>query len=60
MSRTYHHRNQKTQHIGHDYGARYKCNRKFNQSYGKYGRALADSERRNVSKDMIRDELDEI
>lgn len=60
MSRTNHHRNQKTQHLGHDYGSRYNCNRKYTQSYGKYGRDLADSERRNESKVIVKDELNEL
>jgi len=60
VSRTNHHRNQKTQHLGHDYGSRYNCNRKYSQSYGKYGRDLADSERRNEDKLIVREELDEL
>ncbi len=58
MSRTKHHRNQKHQHNGQEFGSRYKCNRLYCQSYGKDGRDLADTERRNDSKRIINEELE--
>lgn len=58
MSRTRHHRNQKHQHNGFDYGGKYNCNKNYAQGYGTDGRDLADSERRRESKQIIRDELE--
>lgn len=59
MTRTKHHRQQKYKHQGHDYGAKYNCNKGYSCPYGKDGRDLADSERRNESKRIIKEELNE-
>lgn len=55
MSRTKHHG--QNNHAGHDYGARYKVNRHYGCAYGKHGRDLADKERRESGKKIIRAEL---
>ena len=60
MSRTRHHKGQKLRHSGHDYGGRYKCNKMYGQHYGVDGRDRADSERRNESKEIIRNQINEI
>lgn len=57
MSRTHHHKGQKTLHNGEDYGARYKCNRHYVNPYGKHGRKIASTERRITSKNIIRKEM---
>lgn len=58
MSRTTHHRGQKSRHDGHDYGARYKCNKRYGQGYGKDGRDRAHKEIRHNSNLIIKEELD--
>ena len=60
MSNTYHHKNQKNRHNGHDYSGKYNCNNGYQQSYGSYGRELAHIEMRNKSKEIIRMELDDV
>lgn len=62
MSRTNHHRNQKRHphKNGWDYGGKYKCNKKYGCGYGVDGRNLADSERRNESKRIIKHEIENI
>lgn len=59
MRRTRHHKGQKHRHNGHDYGARYKCNKTYGCPYGVEGRDLADSERRREAKKVIQEGLDE-
>ena len=58
MSRTNHHRNQKQNRCGYDYGGRYKHNKHYGGGYGVDGRNAADKERRHQSKEYIEDELD--
>ena len=60
MSNTHHHKGQKNQHCGHDYGGKYKHNKHYGGGYGVDGRDAADSERRQQSKDIIASELDEL
>ncbi len=60
MSRTRHHKNQKHQHNGHEYGSKLKCNKHYGNSYGVDGRDLGDSERRNEERHIIIEELKEI
>ena len=60
MSRTSHHRSQKHAHNGHDYGARYRCNRMYGAGYGAYSRSLAHAEMRNDSKVIIKMEIDDV
>lgn len=57
MSRTKHHRAQKNAHNGHDYGARFRCNKTYGAGYGPYSRWLAHREMRADSKVIIRNEL---
>jgi hypothetical protein len=57
MGKTYHHG--KDNHLGEDYGSKHKCNKLYNQAYGKYGRARLHEELRNEDKKMIRKYLDE-
>ena len=57
MARTYHHRTQKTQHNGHDYWSRNKCNRGGAAgygSYGSYGRKILHVELRMQDKHICR------
>lgn len=58
MSRTNHHRNQKSNHEGHDYGGKYKHNKHYGGGYGVDGRNAADKERREEGKDIVEEELD--
>ena len=58
MSRTRHHRGQKSQHNGHDYGGRYNCNKGYGNSYGVAGRDRARVERRNDDDRINPDELE--
>jgi len=60
MSDTRHHRRQKYQHCGEDYGARYNCDKGYGTAYGKDGRQKAKEERRNESKKIIKKELNEL
>lgn len=46
MSRTKHHKMQKHQHVGHDYGSRANCNKTYNNSYGTFGRKRLHKELR--------------
>lgn len=55
MSRTHHHRAQKSQHCGHEYGARYNCNKTYGTHYGPDGRNRAHREMRADSKRIVRD-----
>lgn len=55
MSRTKHHGIDN--HIGHDYGGRYNCNKGYGASYGKDSRDKADSERRMEDKRVVIEEL---
>ena len=57
MSRTHHHKEQKYTHVGHDYGARYKCNKSYGAAYGKDSRDRAHSELRAEDKEVVREEL---
>lgn len=51
MSRTKHHG--QDNHVGHDYGGRYKCNKSYGNAYGTEGRNKADKERREESKRAV-------
>lgn len=57
MSRTRHHKNQRANHCGHDYGARLNCNKHYTCGYGSYGRYLGKRERRRLDKKIIASEL---
>lgn len=50
MSRTNHHFAQKHLHNGEDFSGKYKCNKKYGNSYGTEGRSRADKERRKDDK----------
>lgn len=50
MSRARHHRNQEKNKAGKKYGGKYKCNRLYGQSKCRFGKDLADSERRKQEK----------
>ena len=54
MARTYHHRTQKSQHNGHDYWSRNKCNRGGAAGYGSYGREILHVELRMQDKHICR------
>ena len=54
MSRTTHHRNQRIVRPGHDFGARYKCDRGYGAGVGPHPKNLARSERRSESKLLAR------
>lgn len=58
MSRTKHHRSQKANHEGYDYGGKYKHNKHYGGGYGKVGRDAADKERRSESKRIVEEGLD--
>jgi len=58
MSRTRHHRHQSSRHCGHDYGARYKCNKSYGAAYGVVSRGRAATERRQKGKKLVSDALD--
>ena len=58
MSRTNHHRNQKSNHEGYDYGGKYKHNRHQGGGYGTEGRDAADKERREESKSLVEEGID--
>jgi len=60
MSRTKHHKGQKNQHNGHDYGSRYKCNKHYGAAYGKESRDIAHKEMREEGKEQIEDELKDV
>ncbi len=55
MANTYHHKMQKHQHVGHDYGGRYKCNWGYGNGYGKAGRNASHKEMRHDTR-MIKSE----
>ena len=57
MSRTRHHRRQRKQKCGLDFGAKYKCDKGYCAGSGSIPKDLADSERRNESKKIIREEI---
>ena len=59
MSNTFHHRNQRKNRKGYDYGGKYKHNKHYGGGYGTDGRDAADSERRAQSKTIIAEALDE-
>jgi hypothetical protein len=59
MGKTYHHKNQRKNKCGYDYGAKYDCDRGYCQPKGPEGKNLADRERRNKSKKLIQQELEE-
>lgn len=59
MSNTHHHKNQKQSHCGYDYGGRYTHNKHYGGGYGVDGRDAADKERRQLSKTLINEGLDE-
>jgi hypothetical protein len=42
---------------GYDYGARYAYNRHYSGGVGKIPKQMATSERRNLSKDIVKKEL---
>ena len=54
MSRTAHHRNQKTVRAGHDFGSRYNCGKGYGHGVGPHPKNLARSERRSESKVLTR------
>lgn len=55
MARTKHHG--QDNHIGHDYGSRYNCNKNYAACYGVDSRNKADSERRMEDKRLVREAL---
>lgn len=60
MSRTKHHRDQKSIHCGYDYGGKYKHNKHYGGGYGADGRNAADKERREEGKDLCEAGIDEL
>ena len=44
---------------GYDFGAKYKCDKGYGAGTGKTPKDLADSERRNQSKKIIKQELND-
>ena len=59
MSRTYHHKEQRKNKGGLDFGARYECDKHYSTQANKESKDIARSERRNLSKRVIRRELDD-
>jgi len=59
MSRTNHHRTQRHNHCGYDYGGKYKHNKGYGGGYGSDGRNAAHREMRADSKVIIRSEIEE-
>lgn len=57
MSRTKHHRHQKHNKWGYDFGARYNCDKCFHNGTGFFSKLLANRERRNESKRIILSEV---
>ena len=57
MSRTRHHKGQRENNCGWDYGARYRCDRTYGQSKHPYGKLLAHREMRADGKLIIYQEL---
>jgi len=57
MARTRHHRNQRENKCGVDFGARYKCNKGYSAGTGSIPKDFADAERRKESKAIIRREM---
>ena len=45
MGKTYHHKNQRNNKRGYDYGAKYDCDHGYCQPKGPEGKNLADRER---------------
>jgi len=56
MSRTKHHG--KDQHVGEDFGGRHKCNKSYQNSYGKDGRKRLHSELRQDDKKAIKEGIE--
>jgi hypothetical protein len=54
MSRTRHHRHQRSTHCGEDYGSAHNCNRHYARNYGVYGRERLHSELRMEDKKLSR------
>ena len=59
MSRTKHHRGQRNQKSGLDFGAKLNCDKGYHAGSGKFAKDLADSERRAADKKAIREEVKE-
>ena len=57
MSRTRHHKEQKRNNWGKDFGAKYKCDKGYAAGTGPVPKDLADKERRNEGKKIILTEL---
>lgn len=60
MSRTKHHRNQRNNKDGWDFGARYKCNKTYGGGTGPQAKNNADRERRMDSKKIVCDEVKDL
>ena len=58
MARTKHHRNQRSNKCGVDFGARYKCDKGYHSSTGSIPKDIADTERRQEGKAIIRREVE--
>lgn len=59
MSNTRHHRGQRANKAGHDFGKRYKCDKHWSGGTGRVPKTLAHKEMRNESKVIIQRELNE-
>ena len=57
MSRTTHHKNQRSNKWGLDFGARYSCDKGYGGGFGWFAKHLANRERRNESKSIILSEV---
>ncbi len=60
MSRTKHHKNQRSNKWGLDFGAKYNCDKGYRGCHGHFAKLLANKERRNKSKKIIVFEIDTI
>jgi len=56
MSRTKHHRMQKANKCGVDFGARYNCDKQHGGGTGPYTKKLAAKERRSEGKKIVHSE----
>ena len=57
MSRTTHHKNQRSNKWGLDFGSRYSCDKGYGGGFGWFAKRLANRERRNESKRIILSEV---
>lgn len=60
MSRTKHHRSQRNNKCGVDFGARYNCDKGYHAGTGAGAKQLADQERRHIDKLTVKQGLEEV